>query len=92
MRFRCHARTVVSSRRVSELAKHVRPIRIDETVVLAWAQATLEEWLPGMTDYDDVLGVQYRIRHVAENTYEVGTIDGWTAGRFAVVITVLEVQ
>lgn len=74
------------------MAKHARPIRVTEDTVLRWAEDTLAEWLPGLTDDDDVLGVRFRIRQVAERTYEVGTIDGWTSGRFAVLITVVSLE
>jgi hypothetical protein len=58
--------------------------KVDELVVEQWAEDKLDEWLPGWTDYDDVLGGQYRIRRVGNHTYQVESQDGWIAGRFSV--------
>lgn len=77
------------------MAKHMRPIRVNEDTVREWAEGTLGEWLPGYTDYDEVLGSQFRIRQHDDGTYEVGTVDGFgfsTLGRFRVIVTVLEVR
>lgn len=67
------------------------PRRIDRHTIEDWAQGTLENWLPGYTDYDDVLGCQYRIRRIETDTYEVETVDGaYSAGRFRILVAVVE--
>lgn len=64
---------------------------VDEHMMARWAQETLAEWLPGNTDYDDVLNTpQYRIFRIDDRTYGVETPDRQElVGRFRVVVAVV---
>lgn len=65
-------------------------INVTARTVSQWADGTLQEWLPGFTDYDDDAGRQYRIKLMDDGTYQVETTEGFGARRFHVVVTVVE--
>lgn len=63
---------------------------VDEQLVATWAQDTIAQWLPGPTDYDEVLNTpQYRVRRVDPATYDVEELDGQHVGRFRVLAAVV---
>ena len=62
---------------------------VSARTVQSWAESTLEEWLPGYTDYDDRIGGQYKIRLMKDGTYQVETTNGYGARQFHVLVIVL---
>lgn len=63
---------------------------INEQLVATWAQDAIAQWLPGPTDYDEVLEApQYRIRRVDPQTYDVEELDGRRVGRYRIVAAVV---
>lgn len=58
--------------------------------VADWAEGTLECWLPGYTDRDEVTGEQYRIKQLFDGTFLVETVDAHVGRRFRVSVSVVE--
>lgn len=65
---------------------------ITAQTVADWAEGTLEEWLPGYTDYLDEHGCQFRIKLMTDGTYQVEPMRGYNdaARYFRVIVTVVE--
>lgn len=80
-------------------AAHIRRLERGDTLdtsavtartVAGWAEGTLQEWLPGYTDFDEKIGGQYKVTQQTDGTYMVETTHGYGQRRFHVLVVVVE--
>ncbi len=70
---------------------------VTSATVQRWALDVLQIWLPGYTDFDDLLGGQFKVRYMGPvgrsgkaDRFEVSTIEGRDPRSFRRTVAVLE--
>lgn len=89
---RTHADLVVSARKGAAV---LNTQKVSAAHLLGWALDTLTEWLPGITDWHDEAGGQYRITQLEDHSelglvFEVSTLERHDPRRFRVTVAVAE--